>query len=424
MGCPGRSSRLKSFTVPDPAMPTTADGIAADTPVRGQLLSAKAAAGRISALDDARRVGLVRAFAEALRAASASIAEANAADVAAMAADDPRRDRLALTPARLEGIAASAEAVAHLPDVLWRDLDPPKTMPSGIRIRRISVPLGTVGCIYEARPNVTADVAALCLRTGNVAVLKGGREADRTNRAIVAALSGALRAAGLPEAAVTLLPPTHEAAAALMRAEGLVDVLIPRGSARLIRAVREAATVPVIETGAGVCHLYLHSDADPDVAARVADNAKTRRVSVCNALDCLLVHRALEPKLADILRPMLDKGVVLHEGENGREWLSMDLNVRIVDSLDEALGHIARYGSGHSEAIVTRDPEAAGRFLREVDAACVYVNTPTSFTDGGEFGLGAEIGISTQKLHARGPMGPAALTTSKWLIDSDGAVRP
>lgn len=392
--------------------------------VQMSLRAARAAARTVSLLDDDARAALVRAFAAALRGAAGPILEANAADVAAMAGEDPRRDRLTLNPARLEAIAAAAEAVAGLPDVLGRDLDPPRTMPSGIRIRRVSVPLGTVGCIYEARPNVTADVASLCLRTGNAAVLKGGREADRTNRAVVAALHAALREAGLPEATVTLLPPTHEAAAELMRAEGLVDVVIPRGSARLIRAVREAATVPVIETGAGVCHMYLHSDADPVLAARVADNAKTRRVSVCNALDCLLVHRALEPLLPEILRPMLEKGVTVHEDDYGREWLSMNLSLRVVDSYEEAVAHIARYGSGHSEAIVTRDPAVADRFRREVDAACVYVNTPTSFTDGGEFGLGAEIGISTQKLHARGPMGPAALTTCKWLIDSEGAIRP
>ena len=389
------------------------------------LKAAKAAARAVGLLDDAARRGLLRAVAAALRAEAPAILAANAADVEALPADNAFRDRLSLTPARVEAMAAGAEAVAALPDNLWRVLEE-RSMPSGIHLRRVRVPLGVVACIYEARPNVTVDVACLCLRTGNVAVLKGGKEAARTNAALGNLLARVLREAGAPEAAVTLLPPTHEAADALMAAEGLVDVLIPRGSARLIHAVREKARVPVIETGAGVCHVYVHDDADIALAARVIDNAKTRRVSVCNALDCLLVHRALADRLDDLLAPCRAKGVGIHEAPEdwGHEWLSMNLSVRLVDGLDAALAHIARYGSGHSEAIVTRSPEAAERFRREVDAACVYVNTPTAFTDGGEFGLGAEIGISTQKLHARGPMGLDALTTYKWLIDSQGAIRP
>ncbi len=395
------------------------------TDLEARLEAAKAAARRLGVLPDAARREALLRLAAALRAETPALLAANAADVAAMPEGDPRRDRLALTAARVEAIAAATEAVAALPDLLWEELEA-RTMPSGISIRRVRVPLGVVGCVYEARPNVTVDVAALCLRTGNVAVLKGGREAARTNAALGGIIAATLRAQGLPEAAVTLLPPTHEAADALMAAEGLVDALIPRGSARLIRAVREKARVPVIETGAGVCHVYVHEDADLALAARVVDNAKTRRVSVCNALDCVLVHRALEGRLPELLAPCRAKGVTLHGAPEdwGREWLSMDLSVRVVDSLDAALDHIARHGSGHSEAIVTESPEAAERFRREVDAACVYVNTPTSFTDGGEFGLGAEVGISTQKLHARGPMGLAALTTYKWLIESRGAVRP
>lgn len=390
-----------------------------------QLGAAKAAARRMGVLSDAARRGVLSRLAATLREDAPAVLAANARDVAAMPEGDPRRDRLALTPERLEAIAAATEAVAALPDPLWEELEA-RTMPSGIALRRVRVPLGVVGCIYEARPNVTVDVAALCLRTGNVAVLKGGKEAAQTNAALGATLARALCAEGLPEAAVTLLPPTHEAADALMAAEGLVDVLIPRGSARLIRAVREKARVPVIETGAGVCHVYVDASADVALAARVIDNAKTRRVSVCNALDCVLVHRALEPRLGELLAPCRAKGVEVHAAPEdwGREWLSMNLSVRVVDSLDAALDHIARHGSGHSEAIVTTCAEAAERFRREVDAACVYVNTPTSFTDGGEFGLGAEVGISTQKLHARGPMGLAALTTYKWLIESQGAVRP
>ncbi len=386
--------------------------------------AAKAAARVVAQLSDSARQSLLRAIASALRAEAPLLLEANARDVAAMASEDPRRDRLLLTAARLEGIAEATEAVAALNDILWEPLEE-RSMPSGIHLRRVRVPLGVVGCIYEARPNVTVDVAALCLRTGNVAVLKGGREAAETNVALVEVIQRVLREAGLPEAAVTRLPPTHEAAEALMMAEGAVDVLIPRGSAKLIAAVRATSRIPVIETGAGVCHLYVHEDADLALAARVIDNAKTRRVSVCNALDCLLVHRALAPKLDELLAPCREKGVGIHtEGATwGQEWLSLNLSVKVVDSLDEALDHIAQYGSGHSEAIVTQDSAVAARFQREVDAACVYVNTPTSFTDGGEFGLGAEIGISTQKLHARGPMGLAALTSYKWLIESQGALR-
>lgn len=390
------------------------------------LLAAKAAARTVGQLPDHARRDLLDALAAALRQSADELLKANEADVAAMAPADPRRDRLLLTPERLAGVAAGVEAVARLGEVLWEELEA-RERPSGIRLQRVRVPLGVVGCIYEARPNVTVDVASLCLRTGNVAVLKGGKEAARTNEALAKVMGRALREAGLPEAAITLLPPTHEAAEALMKAEGLVDVLIPRGSAGLIRAVREQALVPVIETGAGVCHIYLHEDADLTIATRVVANAKMRRVSVCNALDCLLVHRSLAGEaLERVLAPCRERGVEIHtEPENwGREWLSMAMSVRVVESLDEALEHIARFGSGHSEAIVTRSPEAARRFQREVDAACVYVNTPTSFTDGAEFGLGAEVGISTQKLHARGPMGLTALTTSKWLIESDGAVRP
>ncbi len=388
------------------------------------LLAAKVAAREVSQCSDATRRALLLQIATALRDQQQRLLAANRLDVEAMPVEDPRRDRLLLTPQRLEAIAKATEEVAHLEDCLWETLEA-RSMPSGISLQRVRVPMGVVGCIYEARPNVTLDVAALCLRTGNVAVLKGGKEAAETNTAIAELLAGVLDAMGLPAASVVLLPPTHEAAEALMQAEGFVDVLIPRGSARLISAVRAKARIPVIETGAGVCHLYVHEDADLALAAKVIENAKTRRVSVCNALDCLLVHHTLADQLETLLAPCRAKGVTVHDSENdwGREWLSLDLSVRLVTSLDEALNHIATFGSGHSEAIVTRSSTVAHRFQREVDAACVYVNTPTSFTDGGEFGLGAEVGISTQKLHARGPMGLTALTSSKWLIESQGALR-
>lgn len=390
----------------------------------GQLRAARKAARCLVNCDTSARTHLLLAIAETLRAQCEAILAQNAIDVVQLSDDDPRKDRLQLTPSRVMALADAVEAVARLPEVLDEELDH-RLMPSGIDVRRIRVPLGVVGCIYEARPNVTVDVAALCLRTGNAVVLKGGHEADATNRLLVQLMREVLVAQGLPADAVTLLPPTREAAEMLMMAEGLVDALIPRGSARLIRAVREKARVPVIETGAGVCHIYVHADANVAQAAQIIANAKMRRVSVCNALDCLLVNRALADQVETLLKPCVEQGVGIHHAPEdwGTEWLSMNLSLRLVDSLDEALDHIATYGSGHSEAILTQDEGAAQRFCREVDAACVYVNTPTSFTDGGEFGLGAEVGISTQKLHARGPMGLTALTTSKWLITSNGALR-
>ena len=392
--------------------------------LQDSLRKAKQASRQLSLLSDKARQEVLASLAKALRENVAPLLQANAQDLTTLPEDDPRRDRLLLTPERIHAMAEAVEHVATLPDILWEVLEE-RTMPSGIHLRRVRVPLGVVGCIYEARPNVTTDIAALCLRTGNVAVLKGGKEVAETQRVLARLFAEVLQAHGLPAGAITLLPPTHEAAEALMTAEGFIDALIPRGSARLIRAVREKARVPVIETGAGVCHTYVHEDADLALAARVIANAKTRRVSVCNALDTVLVHRALESRLEELLRPCREKGVALHDEPEawGREWLSLNLSVRIVDSLDGALEHIARYGSGHSEAIITQSPAIAERFQREVDAACVYVNTSTAFTDGGEFGLGAEVGISTQKLHARGPMGLAALTTYKWLITSDGAIR-
>ncbi|MEG1480310.1 MAG: glutamate-5-semialdehyde dehydrogenase [Kiritimatiellia bacterium] len=388
-----------------------------------QLSAAKSAARRMRGASDAQRVHGLQVLATILRESTKGLLEANAKDLAELPPADVRRDRLALTPERIEAMARTTEAVAMLPDPLGAVLEE-RSMASGIHLRRVCVPLGVVGCIYEARPNVTVDLATLCLRTGNVVLLKGGKEAKASNEALMRCIAAALTVAELPATAVTLMGATHADAEALMSARGFVDVLIPRGSAALIQSVREKATVPVIETGAGVCHLYVHEDADLAMAARIIENAKTRRVSVCNALDCVLIHQSLQSHLSELLAPCRAKGVTVHEQVYGREWLSMDLSVRMVASLDEALDHIARYGSGHSEAIVTRDRAVMARFQNEVDAACVYVNTPTSFTDGGEFGLGAEVGISTQKLHARGPMGLSALTTSKWLIDSEGAVRP
>lgn len=360
-------------------------------------------------------------MANAVERGTDAILAANAHDLERMDPADPKYDRLRLTAERISGIAADCRNVASLPSPLGRVLSH-RTLPNGLDISRISVPFGVIGVIYEARPNVTLDVAALCLKAGSAVVLKGGSDAEESNKAICAVIHNVLFEHGLDPATVTLLPATREATAELLSAEGLVDLIIPRGSAGLIRYVRENSKVPVIETGAGVVHCYVDKDADMEMAKRIIHNAKCRRVSVCNALDCLLVHRDLEPRLSELLAPMQGQ-VQFHYGEFGREWLSHDLSIRVVSGLDEALAHIRTYGSGHSESIVTANQDTADRFLHEVDAACVYHNAPTSFTDGAQFGLGAEIGISTQKLHARGPMALEEITTSKYIIRGNGQTR-
>lgn len=360
-------------------------------------------------------------MANAVERGTDAILAANAHDLERMDPADPKYDRLRLTAQRISGIAADCRNVASLPSPLGRVLSH-RTLPNGLDISRISVPFGVIGVIYEARPNVTLDVAALCLKAGSAVVLKGGSDAEESNKAICAVIHNVLFEHGLDPATVTLLPATREATAELLSAEGLVDLIIPRGSAGLIRYVRENSKVPVIETGAGVVHCYVDKDADMEMAKRIIHNAKCRRVSVCNALDCLLVHRDLEPRLSELLAPM-EGQVQFHYGDFGREWLSHDLSIRVVSGLDEALAHIRTYGSGHSESIVTANQDTADRFLRDVDAACVYHNAPTSFTDGAQFGLGAEIGISTQKLHARGPMALEEITTSKYIIKGNGQTR-
>ena len=360
-------------------------------------------------------------MANAVERGTDAILAANAHDLERMDPADPKYDRLRLTAQRISGIAADCRNVASLPSPLGRVLSH-RVLENGLDISRISVPFGVIGVIYEARPNVTLDVAALCLKAGSAVVLKGGSDAEESNKAICAVIHNVLFEHGLDPATVTLLPATREATAELLSAEGLVDLIIPRGSAGLIRYVRENSKVPVIETGAGVVHCYVDKDADMEMAKRIIHNAKCRRVSVCNALDCLLVHRDLEPRLSELLAPMQGQ-VQFHYGDFGREWLSHDLSIRVVSGLDEALAHIRTYGSGHSESIVTANQDTADRFLRDVDAACVYHNAPTSFTDGAQFGLGAEIGISTQKLHARGPMALEEITTSKYVIRGNGQTR-
>lgn len=364
---------------------------------------------------------LLMDMADALEQSTDAILVANAGDLARMDPADPRYDRLRLTPERIAAIASDCRNVASLPSPLGRVLSR-RTLPNGLDISRVSVPFGVIGVIYEARPNVTMDVTTLCLKAGSAVILKGGSDAEESNKAICSVIHNTLFEHGMDPATVTLLPATREATAELLSAEGLVDVIIPRGSAGLIRYVRENAKVPVIETGAGVVHCYVDKDADMEKARRIVENAKCRRVSVCNALDCLLVHKALEPRLGELLAPIQDR-VQVHYGEYGREWLSYDLSIRIVGGLDEALSHIRQHGSGHSESIVTENPQVAERFLSEVDAACVYHNAPTSFTDGAQFGLGAEIGISTQKLHARGPMALEEITTTKYMIRGNGQTR-
>ncbi len=383
----------------------------------------KTASRLLAACSESEINALLVDIADELERRIPEVLEANAKDQARMDPANPMFDRLVLNEERLRGIAADTRKVAALPSPLGRTLEE-RTLPNGLEIKRVSVPFGVIGVIYEARPNVTVDVASLCLKAGSACILKGGSDADDSCQALVRVIHAALSRHGLPAEAVTLLPATREATAELLAARGLVDVLIPRGSSRLINYVRENASVPVIETGAGVVHCYVDGEADLDMAARIVENAKCRRVSVCNALDCLLVDKSLESQLDRILAPMQGR-VTFHRDEAswGTEWLSYDLAIRLVDGVDGAMDHIRRFGSGHSESIVTQNRATAEKFLRGVDAACVYWNAPTSFTDGAQFGLGAEIGISTQKLHARGPMALEAITTYKWTIKGNGQTR-
>ena len=396
----------------------------------------------------------LRAMADHLVEAAPRILAANGADLERARAAGMRAglvDRLALTPERIGAIADSLREIAGLPDPVGEIVDG-RTLPNGLRVRRVRVPLGVVGMIYEARPNVTVDVAALTLKSGNAVVLRGGSAAEKTNAAIVDVLRGALSDAALPADLVATIDAAGRAgAAALMRARGLIDVLVPRGGAGLIRAVVEQSAVPVIETGSGNCHIYADASADVAAAVPLIVNAKTQRVGVCNAAETLLVHRdAAGALLPDVAAALWDRGVTLHADAAARallasaaagsghedllvpateedwatEYGSPDLAVRVVADLEEAVAHIERWSTGHTEAILTRDVACVNRFVAAVDSAAVMVNASTRFTDGGQLGLGAELGISTQKLHARGPMGLAALTTTQWIVEGDGHVRP
>lgn len=401
------------------------------------------AAARIMAGAGAKKEAALKAAAQALLARSGEILEANALDVAAAreaGMSESLLDRLELTQARIASMAEAVARVAESPDPVGKVLSG-GVRPNGLNIEKITVPLGVVGIIFEARPNVASDAAALCVKAGNAVILRGGKEALRSNQAIVGVLRDALEEGGLPADCVQLVEDTsRDSAQELMGLTGYLDVLIPRGGVGLIRAVRENSRVPVIETGVGNCHVYVDKTADLHMAAEIVYNSKTSRPSVCNAMETLLVHEDIAEKALPKIRARLEeKRVELRgcpktrdilpgiraavEEDWETEYLDQILAVKVVGSLDEALAHIDRYSSGHSECIVTGDYSAAQRFLQEVDSAAVYVNASTRFTDGGEFGLGAEIGISTQKLHARGPMGLEQLTSYKFLIRGNGQVR-
>ena len=382
----------------------------------------KAASRQLATIPDDKRNEILLAVADAIIANKERILRANTEDLAKMDPKNPLYDRLQLTDKRLEDIATDMRNVSKLPSPLGHILEE-TTLPNGLRLKRVSVPFGVIGMIYEARPNVTFDVFSLCFKSGNACVLKGGKDADYSNRAEVDIIHEVLEANGINRDVVTLLEATHEATAEMLNAVGYIDVCIPRGGRKLIDFVRDNAKVPVIETGAGVVHAYFDEFGNLEMGKRIIDNAKTRRVSVCNALDCLIIHRSRLDELPALLEPVIKKNVEIVYDDFGTEFMDYKMAVKVVDSIDEAIEHIAAYGSGHSECIITDNKDNATKFQQLVDAACVYVNAPTSFTDGAQFGLGAEIGISTQKLGPRGPMGLEEITTYKWLIEGEGQIR-
>jgi glutamate-5-semialdehyde dehydrogenase len=404
----------------------------------------RAASKSLTALTDQQRNEILQAVANAIIDFKERILVANAQDLAKMAPKNPLYDRLQLTEKRLKDIASDMRNVASLPSPLGH-VTKEKTLPNGLRLHRVSVPFGVIGMIYEARPNVTFDVFSLCFKSGNACVLKGGSDADLSNQAAIELIHEVLQQYGVNPDIATLLPATHEATGELLNAVGYVDLCIPRGGRRLIDFVRDTARIPVIETGAGVVNTYFDKEGDLEMGKAIVCNAKTRRVSVCNALDCLLIHEERLGDLFELVKPLLDHKVTLYadgpayqlltghypaillepatDDSFGTEFMDYKMAIRTVSSLNEAIAHIDRYGSGHSEAIITQNEATARRFQQAVDAACVYWNAPTSFTDGAQFGLGAEIGISTQKLGPRGPMALEEITTYKWIIEGEGQVR-
>ena len=394
----------------------------------------------LAQLSDADKSAVLHAVADAIKHDTDTLLEANAADLSRMEKSNPLYDRLLLTPSRLDNIASDMRHVACLPSPLGH-ITCERTLDNGLHLRRVSVPFGVIGVIYEARPNVTFDVFALCMKSGNACILKGGKDADDSNKAAVRLIKDVLEKHGISPDIINLMPATHEATHEMLNAVGYVDLCIPRGGKRLIEFVRDNARIPVIETGAGVVHAYFDKYGDLEMGKAIVNNAKTRRVSVCNALDCLLIHKDRLPDLKALCQPMagrvtiyadkraaemLDDAILCADDDKdvyGREWMDYKMSVKTVDTIEDALSHIRRYSSGHSECIITDDEASAELFRQHVDAACVYVNAPTSFTDGAQFGLGAEIGISTQKLGPRGPMGLNEMTTYKWLIDGHGQTR-
>ena len=411
----------------------------------------KHASKSLALLSDEQRNEILNAVADAIVANQSRILDANSQDLAKMSKDNPLYDRLQLTESRLEGIASDMRNVATLPSPLGH-ITKQKTLPNGLRLCRVSVPFGVIGMIYEARPNVTFDVFSLCFKSGNACVLKGGKDADCSNREEVALIHEILEKYGVSKDVVALLPATHEATGEMLNAVGYVDLCIPRGGRKLIDFVRDTARIPVIETGAGVVNTYFDAEGDIEMGKAIINNAKTRRVSVCNALDCLLIHESRLSDLPALVEPMLmhnppvtiyaddmafaavansslftlHSSLLQHATADsfGTEFMDYKLAIKTVASLDEALDHIDQNGSGHSEAVITMNEQTARKFQAQVDAACVYWNAPTSFTDGAQFGLGAEIGISTQKLGPRGPMALEEITTYKWLIEGEGQIRP
>ena len=411
--------------------------------VKAKAQAAKQAAAKLAVTSTAVKNAALLAMAAALEAQQSEILAANERDMTAAAAKGMKSsmlDRLKLTAERISGMADGLRQVAGLADPVGNVIYG-KTLPNGLHITKIRVPLGVIGIIYEARPNVTADAAGLCLKSGNAVILKGGSEAMESNKTVAAILAQAAEGAGIPADSIQFIDTSdRQAVQDLIHMNGLVDVVIPRGGAGLIQAVVRNASVPVIETGAGVCHTYVDKDADVEMAMKIAFNAKVQRPSVCNAMETLLVHKDIADKFLPMMLMMYNSSAVeicgdeavqeysgqvhpVTEEDWSTEYGDLRLSVKIVDSIEEAMAHIAKYGTGHSECIVTNNYQAAQLFQYTVDAAAVYVNASTRFTDGNEFGFGAEIGISTQKLHARGPMGLEEITSYKWIIEGDGQTR-
>jgi glutamate-5-semialdehyde dehydrogenase len=414
-----------------------------DPALVAQLDAAREASVALAAATTGQKNAALQAIADAVLSGASRILPANDLDLAngrKNGLSAALQDRLRLDESRLQSLADAVTELIAIADPIGESVRG-STLPNGLKITEVRVPFGVVGAIYEARPNVTIDIAALCLKSGNAAVLRGGSAAENSNRVLVEMIQEACASAGLPKASVQTIDEFgRDGATQLMRARGYVDVLIPRGSANLINTVVTESKVPVIETGAGVVHVFLDESADEQWSVDIVRNAKVQRPSVCNALETLLVHRAAAQRLLPaVLGALTDAGVTVHADENARaifpnalpttdadwsiEHLSLDVSVRVVDDLDGAIAHIRKYSTGHTESIITNDLANAERFLAEVDSAVVMVNASTRFTDGGEFGFGAEVGISTQKLHARGPMGVAELTSTKWIVRGSGQIR-